>query len=96
MQFPFPNVFALGLVGLEERVHRDYRQILCDYDRSAVGAEVCSSLFGDCSSIPLTVCDSYQELEGQAASCESKNKATRARPVPSSLAVPFSLVPTSA
>ena len=38
MQFPFPNVFALGLVGLEERVHRDYRQILCDYDRSAVGA----------------------------------------------------------
>ena len=36
MQFPFPHVFALGLVDLEERVHRDYRQILCDYDRSAV------------------------------------------------------------
>ena len=32
MQFPFPNEFALGLVGLEEVVHRNYYQILCDYD----------------------------------------------------------------
>uniref|UniRef100_A0A7S0Q0Y8 Uncharacterized protein n=1 Tax=Coccolithus braarudii TaxID=221442 RepID=A0A7S0Q0Y8_9EUKA len=39
LQFPFPNEFALGLVGLEELVHRNYRQILCGYDRSAVGAE---------------------------------------------------------
>jgi len=39
MQFPFPNEFALGLVGLEEVVHRNYHQILCDYDGSAVGAE---------------------------------------------------------
>lgn len=37
--FPFPNEFAIGLVGLEELVHRNYFQILRDYDRSAVGAE---------------------------------------------------------
>ena len=28
--FPFPNEFALGVVRLEELVHRNYRQILCD------------------------------------------------------------------
>ena len=38
-QFPFPDAFALGLAGIEELIHRNYSQILCDYDRSAVAAE---------------------------------------------------------